>query len=100
MPENSDSLLWSEVESYKYLKHTPSTGINLHSWSLDPIDSQPRGSANLSKIDEFKGLFYVHPLISNKYPATIVTMIMNMNSVRYLSGMGAKTWKYASKKIE
>ena len=93
MPQNSDSKMWSEGQAYTYFNHTPSTGINLHSWSLDPLNWQPMGSVNLSRINEFKSVYDVHPLIGDSYPATITTMIMSINIMRYLSGMCAKAWE-------
>lgn len=93
MPENSVSIMWSEAKAYQYTTSTPSTGINMHSWSLDPLAIQPQGSANLSKIDKFNSVYEVHPLISNEYPAVIVTMVLNINIMRYLSGMCGKAWE-------
>ncbi len=93
MPENSTSIMWSEASAYQYTKSTPSTGINLHSWSLDPLSIQPQGCANLSKIDKFNSVYDVHPLIGNEYPAVIITMISNINIMRYLSGMCGKVWE-------
>jgi len=92
MPENSNSIMWSEAKAYQYMPHTPSTGINLHSWSLNPLSNQPQGSANLSKIDEFMSVYYVHPLISDSYPAVIITSVTNTNITRYLSGMCGKVF--------
>lgn len=93
MPENSVSIMWSEGQSYQYFNHTPSTGINLHSWSLKPLSVQPQGSANLSRIAKFESVLNVHPLISDQYPASVVTMVSNLNIMRYLSGMCGKAWE-------
>lgn len=99
-PPTANHLWWSEVPAYRYTNHTPSTGINLYSWSLGPLCSQPMGAANLSKIDEFTGTYNLHPLISNTYPATLSTTVLGMNFLRYMSGLAGKTWYYSSKKIE
>ncbi|XWV25141.1 hypothetical protein QJ856_gp0634 [Tupanvirus deep ocean] len=96
MPENSTSIMWSEAQAYQYLNHSPSVGINLHSWSLDPLSVQPQGAANLTKIDKFMSVYDVHPLISNSYPALIVSMILSINIMRYLSGMCGKAWELQS----
>ena len=97
MPENSTDKLWSEVVAWKYLQHTPSDGINLYSWSLNPLSSQHMGSANLTRIDKFSGDLHVSPLISNNYPATIKSSVMSVNMIRYLSGMGGKMWLQTGK---
>jgi len=96
MPDNSDGLLWSEVEAYLYLLHTPSVGINLHSWSMCPLLSQGQGSANLSRIDEFRAIYDLHPLIGDKFPATIRTIILSINLLRVMSGLTGKVWEFGS----
>lgn len=93
MPENSVGIMWSEAQSYQYLNHTPSVGVNLHSWSLNSLSTQPQGSANLSRIEKFESVLNVHPLISDQYPASVVTMISSLNIMRYLSGMCGKAWE-------
>jgi hypothetical protein len=93
MPENSNSIMWSEAQAYQYLKHTPNIGINLHLWSFNPLSLQPQGAANLSKIDKFNSVYDIHPFISNAYPATIVQIILSINIMRYMSGMCGKAWE-------
>jgi hypothetical protein len=92
VPDNVDQKFWSEMTAYLYFDHTPSTGINLYSWSLRPLIFQPSGSANLSKIDQFRSIYDVHPLIGTSYPAIITTFLVGVNVLRYLSGMCGKTW--------
>jgi hypothetical protein len=96
MPENSNSIMWSEAQAYQFLSHTPSTGINLYSWSLDPLSIQPQGAANLSKIDNFSSVFDMHPLIGNDCPVQVVRMVLSINIMRYLSGMCGKAWALQS----
>lgn len=90
---NSDGLVWCEMNAYRYLLHTPSVGINTYSWALNPLLSQPTGSANFSRIDDFRSILYLHPLIGTKYPATIRTIMLSINLMRYLSGLSGKTWE-------
>jgi len=100
MPENTTGNVWSALVPYACFQHTPSTGINVYSWSIDPISNQPTGAVNMNRIDEFTGTFLIHPLIGNAYSATMESFVMSDNMVRYLSGLGGKMWNYASKKIE
>ena len=93
MPENSTNIIWSEAQSYQYFNHTPNIGINLYSWSLKPLLDQHMGSTNLSKIDDFSSVYNIHPLIGDSNPAIIVSMIVNINIMRYLSGMCGKAWE-------
>ncbi|MEM0354132.1 MAG: major capsid protein [Thermoplasmata archaeon] len=93
MPENSDSKLWSEVPAYKYLRNSLAVGVNFYSWSLNPFSQQPSGAANLGRIDDFRSVYDIHPMIGNTYPASIRTMVLGINIVRYLSGLCAKAWQ-------
>jgi hypothetical protein len=92
MPVSSDDLYWSAVKSYECLERTPKVGINTFSWALRALMAQPSGTANLSRIDNFSGIFDIYPLISSEYPATLVTIILNINLIRYMSGLGGKAW--------
>ncbi len=92
MPENSSSVVWSEMESYKHFNRTPSTGINVKSWALDPLNFQPSGTANLSRISKFTSDIELDPMIGDKYPATYVAMCHSINMIRYLSGMCGRVW--------
>ena len=96
IPEDSDGLYWSAVQPYLYLEHTPSTGINIYSWALQPLLSLPTGSANLSKIDNFTGVYDIHPLIGTKYPATLHTFLLSLNIFRVMSGLNGKAWQYTT----
>ena len=93
MPKDSTSVMWSEAEAYRCLGHTPDTGINIHCWALDPLlIEQPTGSINLSKIDDMKIVYDLNPLIGSNYPATIKTMILGLNIMRYIAGICGKAW--------
>ena len=95
MPESSDGIVWSDLTPYIYCNHTPNTGINIHSWSFDPLNpfvSQSYGTANLSCIDKFMSHYNIHPAIDNNNPAIVVSMISSVNIVRYLSGMCGLAW--------
>jgi hypothetical protein len=92
MPKNSLGIMWSDAQSYQYFNHTPSVGINLHSWALKPLMYQPSGSSNLSKIEKFESVYNVRPEIGDKYPAQVTTIVLSLNIMRYISGLGGKAW--------
>lgn len=92
MPINSGSILWSEKTAYQYFNHTPSVGINIHSWALHPLANNLSGSSNLSRIDDFTSVFDLHPSISNENPASLTSMVLSWNIVRYISGQCGKVW--------
>lgn len=91
-PINWDSKLGSQVSAYTYLKNIPEIGINLHIWAIDVLSSQPSGSINLNAVSDITGVYNLHPLIGNNYPASMVVIANSINIIRYLSGMSGKAW--------
>nr|WBF70818.1 hypothetical protein [Megavirus caiporensis] len=92
MPENSTGTMWNSVKAYQYFNHSPNCGVNLYTWSLDPLGNIIAGSVNLTRIDDFTSVYHIDPKINVNYPAEIVTMIQSINMVNYLSGMCGKSW--------
>jgi hypothetical protein len=43
---------FDKFQPYTYHNTTPSTGINIYSFCIDPLQSQPTGSCNFSKLSE------------------------------------------------
>jgi hypothetical protein len=84
---NLDYKIWNYGRPYDYFLHTPSTGINVHSFARSPLIYQPTGSANFTKIDEKKFKAYLHPLISGKYAVTISNYCLGYNIWRVMSGL-------------
>lgn len=92
MIRDSPGITWSELQSWEYYNHTPSTGINLHTWALKPLQFQPTGSSNLSRITKFESVYNVHRLIGDNYPASLMVIVQNLNLIRFLGGMCGKAW--------
>lgn len=95
-PVNSFGEYWSYIQPYWNALHTPSVGINIYSWVFDIFSRMHAGTANLSKIDNFTGEYDIHPLISDDYPAEMITHLQSLNLNRYLSGQSGKAWTYTS----
>lgn len=93
MPKDANSLCLSEIPSYTSLNHTPNVGINLYSWAINGLSYQPSGTINMSQIDNLMTTYYVDPSISNDNPAEIMTIVLSLNIMRYLSGLCGKAWK-------
>ncbi len=93
MPENSDHTFWTACQTYQHFKHDTETGINLYSWAIKPFNEQNSGSANLSRIDRFMSILNIHPIISSKNSASIITMTLSINIINYLSGLCGKAWE-------
>lgn len=45
-----DSPYFNYLQPYNYYKNTPDLGVNVYSFSLNPTETQPAGSCNLSRI--------------------------------------------------
>lgn len=45
-----NSPYFNYLQPYNYYKNTPDLGVNIYSFSLNPTESQPSGSCNLSRI--------------------------------------------------
>ena len=86
------SLVLSELEAYRTCKRTPSPGLNLYSWSLDPWAIQPQGHINMSRIAHVTSVIDVHPAITDSNPATYQSIALSTNIVRYLSGLSGRMW--------
>lgn len=87
------------VQPYLYFKHSPNTGQYVYSFSLNPMELQPNGTCNLSRIDgtniEYKFTDkFVREVNSNIYECDgivtgifIATYVVSYNILRFISGM-------------
>ena len=89
IPITSSGLFWSAVIPNWYFKMGPDTGVNVYSWSRHPLQSQPTGSINMSRIDNCQAILRLQ---LNGYSATITTLAITFNILRYLSGLSGKAW--------
>ena len=94
IPKNSNDIVWSSLKPYQHFLNTPDEGVNVYSWSLNPLSSQPSGSLNLSQIDEFTTVFDLDSRISDDNPVTINTHTLSMNILRVMSGLCGKAWMH------
>ena len=46
-----DGHYFNYVQPYQHFKNTPSDGINVYSFALNPLEHQPSGTCNFSRID-------------------------------------------------
>ena len=49
-----DSIYFNYLQPFESYKNTPSNGINLYNFNLNPNEFQPSGSCNFSKVDNTK----------------------------------------------
>lgn len=61
--EKRDSLYFNMYQPLIYHKVTPSIGINLYSFALEPLQQQPTGSCNFTKLTNSKLFLNIDPQI-------------------------------------
>ena len=92
-----DGNYFNYVQPYQHFRNTPVDGINVYSFALKPMEHQPSGAANFSRIDTTE-LFLVFQRLNAAGkdvfrefldPETkIEVFTCNYNVLRIMSGMG------------
>ena len=75
------------VQPYETHKNTPSDGINLYSFSINPTEHQPSGTCNFSRIDNAVLNLNLDENIINTL-GNINIYTVNYNILRIMQGMG------------
>ena len=76
---------FSLVQPYQHHEHTPNNfnaGINVYSFAIKPVEHQPSGTLNMSRIDT------AVLSVASKVDGSIYIYTVNYNVLRILSGMG------------
>lgn len=76
------------IQPYQHHNTTPSKGISLYSFSLNPSGNQPSGTCNFSQIDEAKLQLHLDKMVSYKHPAKIRIYGLTHNIFRIVNGLG------------
>ena len=77
------------VQPYEYHTSSPSTGINIYSFSLRPEEHQPSGTCNFSRIDNATLQMVVsNETVKDTRTAKVRVYATNYNVLRVMSGMG------------
>jgi hypothetical protein len=92
-----DGNYFNYVQPYQHFANTPVDGINVYSFALNPIEHQPSGAANFSRIDTTE-LFLMFQRLNECGKDTfrefldpetkIEVFTVNYNVLRIMSGMG------------
>ena len=72
------------VQPYQHMPNIPATGIYVYSFALSPIEHQPSGTVNMSRIDNATLLL----TLANANATTVKIYAVNYNVLRIMSGMG------------
>jgi hypothetical protein len=83
-----DGNYFNYVQPYQHFHNTPSDGINVYSFALKPIEHQPSGSCNFSRIDNaVLQLVLSSGTVAGTATAKVRVYAVNYNVLRVMSGM-------------
>jgi hypothetical protein len=86
------------VQPYEVHSATPSDGINTYSFSINPEEHQPSGSANLSRLSrvmltlEFNKILF--PDEGDNEPLIVRIYTRNFNILRFINGLSGTAYTY------
>jgi hypothetical protein len=82
-----DGNYFNYVQPYQHTAVTPADGINVYSFALTPLEHQPSGTCNFSRIDN--ATLNLSTTYSSTYGSGVVSVYaVNYNVLRVMSGMG------------
>ena len=98
---NGTNLINQEYKYFNYLhpyihyKSTPSLGINVYSFSLNPLETQPSGSCNFSRIPKTSLNVVLNKDITIENDTLDLTVIVvNYNILRIIGGISGLAYTY------
>lgn len=81
-----DGSYFNYVQPFQHFTNTPSDGVNVYSFALEPEKHQPSGTCNFSRIDNTTLNVNLKNRPSEEEVINIYTV--NYNVLRVMSGMG------------
>ena len=95
---SKDNVFFNYLQPFKYHTSTPSPGVNVFSFALNPEDDQPSGTCNMSRIDlvqleiAVRWLFHKNDSLCESVDINegyeLYIFGVNYNILRILGGMG------------
>ena len=107
------------LQPYNYYNSTPQKGLNIYSFSLNPTETQPSGSCNLSRIPNFllklkinseidsillnnqnntdsiyRDKTYLNKIYNNMNQYKLIVQVTNYNVLRFIGGIAATAYTY------
>lgn len=76
------------IQKYQYNFYNKQKGIFLYSFSLNPLDLQPSGSLNFSKIDDAYIQLNINNIVSYQNPINIQAYAIQYNILKIANGIG------------
>ena len=79
---------YTNIQKYQYDFINEQLGIYMYSFGLNPIDIQPSGSMNFSKIDDSYIALTMNSLVNYMNPVLIKAYGVQYNLLRISNGIG------------
>ncbi len=86
--ESNSNEFYTYLPKYQYKIKSTQKGIYFYSFGLNPLDLQPSGSLNFSKVDDAYILFKLNKMINYQNPVTIRCYGIQYNILRTSNGIG------------
>jgi hypothetical protein len=84
--QKRDGSYFNYVQPHQHWQNTPADGVNSYSFALNPMDHQPSGSCNFSRIDNTTLKLELEQAQNDD--SRIRIYCLNYNVLRVMSGMG------------
>lgn len=89
--------LTNYVFPWQFHTHTPTDGINIYSFGINPEAHQPSGQCNLGRIGSVNLMIqFVSDILNNNIAGTFRIYTVSYNILRFLSGMAGVAFTFAS----
>lgn len=75
------------LQPFETHKSTPKDGINLYSFALNPLEHQPSGTCNFSRIDNTSLHIKFDSDIINASGTKLIVFVLNYNILRVMNGL-------------
>lgn len=75
------------LQPYETHKSTPKDGVNLFSFALNPLEHQPSGTCNFSRIDNTSLHIKFDSDIINASGTKLIVFVLNYNILRVMNGL-------------
>jgi hypothetical protein len=92
---NQEYKYFNYLHPYSHYKSTPVPGINVYSFSLNPLETQPSGSCNFSRIPKTSLNVVLNKDIDIENDSLNLTVIVvNYNILRVIGGISGLAYTY------
>lgn len=92
---NQEYKYFNFLHPYNYYKSTPSLGVNVYSFALNPLETQPSGSCNFSRIPKTSLNVVLNKNINIEDDSLNLTVIViNYNILRIIGGISGLAYTY------